>query len=199
MTRLRRALPLVLAIAAVASLPTRALARYEGDFNVFIGQKWLKQGDWEPVDQQPEIGLLLAFAPERSRIWFAIEVLASEKNGTTLSPLYGTVSIHASTQEYGIGVRKVWNAGATRPFLGGGGCLIESSVDLDAPGFRQSFGAGDYGAWIETGVTWRIGKHFNLGFDLRYSYADARYYNGFESIDVAVGGFHAGALLGYGW
>jgi hypothetical protein len=53
--------------------------------------------------------------------------------------------------------------------------------------------------WIESGVTWRIGAHLNLGFDLRYTEANGNFSAGTMPVKVSIGGFHAGMLIGYGW
>jgi hypothetical protein len=196
--RLRGVAPLLL-LAAAAVAPTAALARYEGNVNFFLGQKWLNTADWSPVDEQPELGVMLAFAPERSRVYFALDVLASRKSATTTSSIHGTLEVTGETREYDVGVRKVWKVGATHPFLGAGGCLIVSRVSVSSPTYSPSYGDEDYGVWVDGGVTWRIGDHFNLGFDLRVSTAHGTFDSSSPPVNVEVGGFHAGLLLGYGW
>jgi hypothetical protein len=196
--RLRGIVPLLVIVAAAAA-PTAALARYEGNVNFFVGQKWLNTSDWSPVDEQPELGVMLAFAPERSRVYFALDVLASQASTTATSSIHGTVDVTGETREYDVGVRKVWNVGTTHPFLGAGGCLIVSRLRYDSPTYSPSYGDENYGVWVDGGVTWRIGGHFNLGFNLRASLAHGRFDSATPPKDVEVGGFHAGMLLGYGW
>jgi hypothetical protein len=197
----RRAVILVLFVTAAAVASPRAWARYEGNVNFMIGQKWLKESEWSPVDHQPEIAILFAFAPERSPIYFAIDAMYSRDLQTMDTPLYGAVEVEGTTQEYSIGIRKVWNGNdrSTRPFLGAGGCMVISNLNLDSPALSRRVGDQSYGVWIEGGVTWRLGKHVNLGFELRYSTAAASFENLGQPIDVEAGGFHAGALIGYGW
>lgn len=191
--------PLVLLVAAAATASTAAHARYEGNLNFFVGQKWLNSSDWEPVAEQPELGVMLAFAQERAPVYFAIDVLASKKKSTMTTASDGPVEVTGETLEYAIGVRKVWHAGKTHPFVAAGGCLIVSRMRFDVPTYSPNFGDQDYGVWIEAGVTWRIGAHFNLGFDLRASTAQAKYDDVSPPVEKQVGGFHAGLLLGYGW
>jgi hypothetical protein len=188
------------AFAALAAGPAVS-ARYEGNVNLFVGQKWMKEGEWAPVDQQTEIGVMFAFAPERSPIYFAIDATASRDSQTVSTPLYGPVDVAGKTEEYSIGIRKVWNGNgrATRPFIAAGGCLAKASIDFDGNGLQEHAGDSAYGVWLEAGITWRIGGHFNLGFDLRYSTASASLDELGAPIDVEAGGFHAGALIGYGW
>lgn len=183
----------------VAASASPALARYNGNLNFFAGQKWMKTSDWEPVEEQPEIGIMFAFGIERAPVHFALDVLGSQKTETVDSPFLGPVDVKATTREYAIGVRKVWTPGVTRPFIGAGGCMVMVDLDFDAPGFHQSFGDNAYGLWIEGGVTWRIVKHMNLGLDVRYSRADAKFTRNGLPADVTAGGLHTGLLIGYGW
>lgn len=189
----------LLVVAAIGAAPSAAWARYEGNFNLFAGQKWLNHGDWAPVDEQPELGLSLAFGEERAPIHFALDVLASRESADAVSPLYGPVRVKASTTEYSMGVRKIWKRGATRPFLGAGGCLIDVRLGLDSALGSPQYSDRAYGVWIEGGIFWRVAGHLNLGLDVRYSKADARLHAAAASFDVAAGGLHAGALIGYGW
>jgi hypothetical protein len=188
--RLGRLAPVVLLAGAAFAAPTAALARYEGNVNFLVGQKWLNTADWQPVDTQPELGIMLAFAPERAPIYFALDVLASQKT---------TGEITGETREYDVGVRKVWNAGRTHPFLGAGGCLIVSRLRSNSPTSGYSYGDENFGVWVDAGVTWRLGDHFNLGFDVRVSTAHATFASTNPPVEAATGGFHAGILLGYGW
>jgi hypothetical protein len=185
------------AVVIVASTP--AAARYHGNLNLFVGEKLLDKHDWEPVDQQPELGLMLAFGIEHAPVHFAMDILYSKADEIVDSSFAGPVDITAKSREYALGVRKVWELGPFRPSLGAGGCLIAVDLDYDAPGFHQSFGDNAYGLWIEGGVAWRLAGHLNLGLDVRFSHADARFTRNGLPIDVAAGGLHAGLVVGYGW
>jgi hypothetical protein len=187
------------ALCAWLAAISPASARYHGDLNVFAGEKWMNTNDWEPVDQQQDFGIMLAFGIEHAPVWFALDVFGSEASDTVDSPFLGPVDVKATSREYSIGIRKVWEPGVTRPFLGAGGCMIAVDLDYNAAAFHQKFGDNAYGLWIEGGVTWRIVKHMNLGLDVRYSRADAHFTRNGLPVDVAAGGLHAGLLIGYGW
>lgn len=197
--RLGRFAPVLLLVGAAAAAPTAALARYEGNVNFVVGQKWLNSSDWQSVDTQPELGVMLAFAPERAPIYFAMDVLASQKSTTTTSSAGDRVDVEGETREYDVGVRKVWRSGSVHPFLGAGGCLIVSRLRMDSATSSTHYGDENFGVWVDGGVTWRIGAHFNLGFNLRVSTAHATFASTDPQVEAATGGFHAGLLLGYGW
>jgi len=185
------------ALALVGSTP--AAARYHGNLNFFAGEKFLDKNDWEPVDQQTEFGLMLAFGIEHSPVHFAMDVLFSGADETVDSPILGHVDVTARSREYALGVRKVWDRGTFHPLVGAGGCLIAVDLDFDAPGFHPSYSDNAYGLWIEGGLMWRLAGHLNLGLDVRYSHADARFTRNGVPVDVAAGGLHGGVLIGYGW
>ena len=188
-----------LILAGAAAAPGRALARYEGNVNLFVGEKILSKGDWEPVDQQPEIGVALAFGIERAPVHLAIDLFASRKSDTVDVPGLGPADVSARTREFSLGIRKVWTPGHFRPFVGAGGCIVNVDLTVEAPGFHQSNQDNAYGVWVEGGLMWRLGGHVNLGLDARYSHADASFTRNGLPTDVAAGGFHAGLIVGYGW
>jgi len=196
--RLTRFAPLALAVLAVLAATDDAQARYKGDLNLFVGQLWLNNGDWSPVDEQPEFGLMLAFGEERAPVHFAIDVFASSKEVGNTDPM-GNGRVKGTSREIAIGVRKVWDQTATRPHLGAGATAIGVSEDLDYPFGRETNEDRAYGAWVDLGVSWRLASHLNLGIETRYSYALATVGSGSSGREVTAGGIHLGLLIGYGW
>lgn len=193
----RYALPLLLTVSALFGV-SAAQARYEGDLNLFVGQKWLNHADWAPVDEQRQFGLLLAFGEERSPVHFSLDAFVSKDDAELVDPFVDG-PVRGSSAELGIGVRKVWRRGATRPFLGGGAGVVRVREDFDGPSGPVAYKDVGYGAWIEAGVMWRLAGHLNLGIEARCSRSNVDLGSGFVVRDVPAGGFHAGVLLGYGW
>jgi len=196
--RLPRLASGVLAIVAILAATDDAQARYHGDLNLFLGQLWLNDGDWSPVDEQPELGLMLNFGEERVRIHFAIDLFASSKTASTTDPV-GNPIVKGASHEIAIGVRKVWDEHVTRPHLGAGVTAIGVSEQLHGPFGLQTNEDRAYGAWVDVGVSWRLATHLNLGLEARYSYAPATVGAGSSAREVNIGGVHLGLLIGYGW
>jgi hypothetical protein len=196
--RLSRFGPLVLAVASIVAAAPGAQARYVGNLNVFVGYDWLNQGEWSPVDQQKEWGLMLGFAEERAPIHFVVDVFASKDNLDDANPAPGT-RVRSSSTQLAIGVRKVWDRTVTRPHLGAGADILEVKEEIAYPYGPVNNEDRAYGAWVDFGVTWRLAGHLNLGLESRYTYATANLGQGSLSRDVAAGGFHLGVLIGYGW
>jgi len=190
---------LLLAAALVLAAAGEISARYEGNLNVFAGQKWLRSGDWAPVDRQDQIGLMLAFGEERAAIHFAIDAFLA-KGELSDPPSTPNALIGGSSAEFAIGVRKVWELGATRPHVGAGANVVgvdeERRVGTSGTVTNEDRG---YGVWVDAGVTWRIASHLNLGIEARYSSVRAALGEGTIPRDVDAGGAHVGLLIGYGW
>ncbi len=194
---IRRCLPAAIAVL-VAVAP--AFGRSEGTLDVFLGSKWLRVGDWEPVERQPEAGILLAFAQERAPVRFAIEIVASHGSANTTDPVAGPGRMTGSTIEYGVGIRKEWGRGLFRPRVASGGALVEARVERETQGsvvFRRDHTG--IGLWVAGGFALRIARHFDLGLELRYSKSTVDLGQGFEELQVEAGGFHGGLALGFGW
>ena len=198
MLRSTRYAAFVVAAAWVLLATTDAQARYRGDFNLFVGQAWLKRGDWAPVDQQPELGLMLNFGEERAPIHFVLDAFVSTDEVSRSAPT-GSRRLKGTSHEFAIGVRKVWDQAATRPHLGAGATAIGLSQELDGPFGLVTNEDRAYGAWVDLGVSWRLASHLNLGIEARYSYALATLGSGSSGREVAAGGIHLGLLVGYGW
>lgn len=98
----------------------------------------------------------------------------------------------ADISELDLGVRKFWDQGPLfHPFAGGGIALVAAE--------RQSLGIeydGDgAGLWLDAGISLAVTTHFNVGAELRYSWAEVDL--GPERINT--GGVTAGALFGFRW
>lgn len=193
-----RIIPLA-AVAAVLALGAgRAEARYHGDLNLFVGQKWLTQSDWDPVAEQPELGLMLAFGDERISIHFALDAYYAKDEVDNPNPAVDA-RVKGTSGELSIGVRKLWDLGATRPYLGGGASIVTVREDFDGPSGPFTKDDRGYGGYFQAGVFWRLAGHLNLGIEARYCKVDVELGDPFLPQNVDAGGFHAGLLIGYGW
>ena len=195
---MRAAARAVLAASLLAAAaPAAAL---EGNVNVFAGQKWFADTDWEPIETQPEFGLQLAFGQLRAPIHFAVDVFYAHDDATVDQPGVGTTKVEGGTTEYAVGVRKVFRRQASvHPHLGGGASLVAGDVTTESPAGRVQVDDSEFGFWVDGGVTWRLGAHLNLGVEVRYSRVKLEFGDVFLENQVPAGGFHAGALVGFGW
>lgn len=169
--------------AMVLLAPTSTLAA--GTLHLLYGQKKL-ESDWEPLDTQDVIGLELTFGLERS-VGIAIDYFYSEDDGT-----YGDSRIEAMTKELDAGVRCLFRRQKkVQPFIGGGLAFNHGSIKVDTTGLEDEA----LGLWLAGGVVFRVGRHFDLGLDLRGSTAKVK----IAGVDLDAGGVYAGVLLGVRW
>ncbi len=196
--RQTRFAPFALAVVSVLAVTDAAQARYRGDLNLFVGELWLRNGDWSPIDEQPELGLMLNFGEERAPVHFAIDLFSSKKQFTNNDSVPND-RVEGTSRELAMGVRKVWDEAVTRPHLGAGAAIISVSEELTGPSGSSKKEDRAYGAWVDLGMSWRVAAHLNLGIEARYSYALATLGSGSTGREVAAGGIHLGLLIGYGW
>lgn len=215
----------IMALALVAAASPRA-ARAETNINFLLGMKFLDKDDWPVGDNQGEFGIQTTFGPEKWPVSIAIDAFGSghvEEGVTFGDNIKLGQDLMQSTYELDVGVRKIWQVGKARPFVGGGLAIVSgrqeaylaSAIDIpdipglpDLPDFGTIIDPGDLalgpivyetdaspGFWIDGGIFWRLTKRFNLGLEARYSQAELD----LLERGVQAGGAHFGLLLGWGW
>ena len=193
-------LVLTVSLCLVPTLGICDSTGWTGNFNLFLGWKILDESDWAPVDQHEEIGLRLDFKQKSWPVSIAIDYLKSKdsKLGPLVLPVTGTSSdkVEGETSEIDLGVRKIWNTSPKfRPFVGGGIAFIKGEFDFQSGITHITDDDTGTGIWLDAGMYWIFGGHFNLGVDLRYSWAEVT----LLGVDANAGGWHFGMIFGYHW
>ena len=176
----------------IAFLMLMALnAHASGNVNFLLGTKNLDSDDWAPFDEQAAFGVLIDFKGQNWPISMAIDILGSLDKETISG-----IEFEASTSEFDIGIRKIWEVygSSIRPFIGGGIAFINGELKATNVG-PVTFDDDGTGFWINGGVYWTLGQHFNIGLQARYSRAEIT----ILGIDGEAGGTHAAVMLGYHW
>lgn len=188
----------LLVIGGVCILPPPSQAQgWTGNVNALIGTKMLDDDDWEPVEEQDQLGVLVDFRPTAWPVNLAIDLLRSQDDASFGS----AVGVDVEITEVDFGVRKHWDRSSLfRPYIGGGLAYVSADLEVSVslPPFgsdSETFDDSAFGLWVNGGVYWSIRNAFNIGIDLRYSDADVS----FAGVDANAGGVHAGLLLGYHW
>jgi hypothetical protein len=180
-------LPLVAASLFLLFLgnPTAAHAS-AGAVHVFVGQKFLDEDDWEPIDTAFEVGIDASLGGDDWPVWINVGLFsASDEDDIDIDE-----EIEATTTEFSLGINKTWTRNQFRPFLAGGLALVNTDVEVRTPGVIEEFDDDGTGLYAQGGGYWRIGNSFNLGGMLRYSVF---------SDDFEGGGLHVGLIAGFGW
>jgi hypothetical protein len=116
--------------------------------------------------------------------------LKSDDDETT-SILGPPLKVEGETTEIDIGIRKIYeNSPTMRPYIGGGLAFINGEFGIAGLISEDDDGVG---IWIDAGLYWTLAKHFNIGFDIRYSWAEITLFG----VDANAGGLHAGLIFGY--
>jgi opacity protein-like surface antigen len=162
-----------------------------GNLNLLLGQKSM-DGDWDPVDDQGEIGVLFDYRERNWPISLAVEILGSSDDKS-----YSNGDVEGSTTEICIGVKKIWDIRnfPLKPFVGGGVAYINAEIDDNYPAVSYSDDDSAIGFWLEGGFYATLSQHFNLGLILRISRAEVTLFGD----DMEAGGDHIGLILGYHW
>ena len=161
--------------------------QWRGGLLLFYGQKAMGH-DWQPVEYQDAVGSQITAGPARWPIAFALDHLRSGEESSAEGERF-----KGKTEEWGVGVRKVWESGIRRTYIGGGAAFLEAKLTLPESGRSDS--DSSFGPWMGGGVFWRIGNYWGLGFFGRYSWGKVTVFD--ESRQA--GGPQAGFLVGWGW
>jgi len=206
--------------AVVVMLVTVPGVSAETNINFLLGAKALDSEDWDPGEGQGELAVMTTFGPEKWPVQIALDLLGTGTSDETFrqSTLEGSVrgfSLTQSTVEFDFGVRKIWQKGKARPFVGGGIASIWATQERllrSPPGFGGRdpflperpdilpFGVvsdtdNGVGGWIDGGIFWRLTRRFNLGLEARLSGAKVT----LHGEEVQAGGSHFGLVLGFGF
>jgi len=208
MMSLRKAMLVALLVGLAGSV-----AMAGGEASLFFGQKEL-DGDFDPVDSQSEIGVVTSWDFDWP-VALAVDILQSSDDDTVVDSGYN-YDIDVDSMELNVGVRKFWGA-KIRPYAGGGLAWVELDGQLIVSGLAARGGIplpftvlddkdSDIGYYANVGVAFRLGRHFQVAVDVRYSDATAEIEvndpfggpsPGMMKFDS--GGTHYGALLGAHW
>lgn len=169
----------------------RGSEQWTGNVNLTLGGKYLESGDWDPVENQTELGVSFDF---RERSW-PVNLLVQYLGSSADETLHG-VDVKGQTSEFRLGIRKIFEPDAViRPFVGAGVASVWAKTRGEAGGFSVSDDDSALGIFVDGGVYFTLNRAFNLGAEVGYSTAQVD----FMGEDSEAGGAHAGLLLGYHW
>jgi opacity protein-like surface antigen len=191
--------PAALAMIVVAGLATSP-AQAGGNLNVLLGQKEQDQSfsDTESIQEQDMLGLMMDWGGEGWPVNIALDVMDSSKDSNDNE---FDVNVDGSTLAIDGGVR--WYFVKDRswePYIGGGVSYISAEVDTSGDSNDVEFDDSTVGYWVNGGIKWVIGEHFNLGGDVRYEKAELSVEDDLNNpVDIEAGGLGYAVLLGYRW
>lgn len=183
-------------IAALAVTPALA----GGNINALIGQRELDESysDTEDIQEQDMLGLMMDWGAEGWPVNIALDIISgsadSDDNEFNVNVDGSTLAIDGGVRWYFLKDRS-WE-----PYIGGGLAYISGEVDTDGESNDIEFDDSTVGYWLNGGIKWVIGEHFNLGGDVRWEKAELDVEDDLNNPqDIEAGGLGYAVLLGYRW
>jgi hypothetical protein len=139
-----------------------------GNVQFLIGQTYLSDF-WKPIDEPASFGIEVDFGPSRSLVHVAMGWSGSLDSGTVTTPYFGrTGHVAVGFLEFSAGflvhpVRK----GFVRPYFGAGALRVFASTDSGANAWNGGDSDQSFGFYGNVGLFFKVGDHFNIGFDGR--------------------------------
>src|SRR5262245_38327188 len=154
--------PMSLAVIAIAGLLATP-AHAGGNVNALLGEKNLDKdfSETENIQNQDMLGLMMDWGAEGWPINIALDVVDSSKD-THDNQL--DVKVDGSTLAIDGGIRWYFVKNrAWEPYVGGGASYISGKVDTSGQNNDLEFDDSTLGYWLNGGIKWVMGEHFNLG------------------------------------
>ncbi len=173
---------------------------WTGNINAFYGYKQINDSYFEnyEADDHSQLALMIDVGRTNWPFHIVVDRTSSHVNAivTTTFLVLGT-RVDVETDEFNIGLRKIWRPSERfRLYIGGG--LATSKVDyaLDRTLLtdREDSGSGS-GYWFGGGLYSTLAGYFNIGLDLRHSSVDVELFD--ETVDA--GGSSISFMMGYHW
>jgi hypothetical protein len=166
------ALSLTACAAQSSSAPVAAKEK-ENRIALYLGQRSLDKGDWEPVEDQPTIGLEFVHETADFPVGFEVGLMGSSDDDNV-----GGVDLTGSTGELYGGVRKTFGSDVVRPYVGAGLSYIDAKIEASGFGDEDDSSIAGY---IHGGVDFDITESFFLGVDLRFLFGSDLNIAGFDT------------------
>ena len=172
MTHPGRSIPLLLLLAACAATgpgqETYATAGPVQRAALYVGQRSLDEGDWEPVEDQATLGLEYSRENPASLVGWELGLLASQDDA---DERFGGIDFDfegSTTELYG-GVRKTFGDEEARvhPYVGGGLSLVNAKVEVKALGESEDEDDDSIAGYLHGGIAFDLTESFYAGVDLR--------------------------------
>jgi hypothetical protein len=156
-------------VIGLAFLAVAPLALAEGNADFLLGSRGLDKDFWEPLESQRVLGAAVDFGGKDRPANLAAGLYVTVGAETEDDLLLGSTDMIGAVSELSFGVLKTGKpAGSVRPFLGGEMANVGVAAEINPDRFPDQ---GDHdsslGAYLQGGVSWRLGSRFSIGVDTR--------------------------------
>ena len=179
-----------------------------GNANFILGSRGLDGDFWGETDSQGVFGVQVDFGPDKwpVKVALGLSVSAAESDdfGCVFcgiddhdGPILGARSLTSGVFEFSSGVLyQPRKERMTRPYVGGGLAFIGAGQEVSRGLVVVDDDDTTVGFYVNGGVTWRLGKRFNIGVDARVVTGTSLELFGKKG-DANYG--QLGLVLGWGW
>ena len=158
--------------AALLAASTASAVDMAGNVQFVIGQRYMSDDLWKPLDEPTVFGVEIDFAPASSPVHVALglQFAGDSGNATVEDPFLGaTGSVDSTLFEFSTGF--LWHPvkkAIVRPYLGAGALMMVAANDTTWGVFDDD-GESDqsFGFYGNAGLFFKVGDHFNIGIDGR--------------------------------
>jgi len=203
---------LLFTVMVLLAIPDSVKAdEWKGNINFLSGARVLSYSDWKTlaVEEQVLYGVDFDFTKESWPVSLLIGISGSTASSNLyLISYYGytlaTFDNETTTREFDVGARKYFNTDSNfMPYISAGIASIdvENTVTCTS-GCFGSFSLSDSsaGVFLDGGLMWRLGWHFNLGLDLKVlTGTSIQYVSNGVPFDIDADYRQAALILGYGF
>lgn len=144
--------------------PTPRSSASVSNVTMLIGQRFLDEDDWEPLDEQTVFGVEFDRYGPYDPVGFEIGFSYAEDSGNV-----GAVDLDSEVWEIYAGPRKTFSLAEDRlhPYISAGASWSNAEVDGSLGNASGSVDDDAFGFYLRAGVYYTIGDGFNLGLDYR--------------------------------
>ena len=188
--------------AAFLAAGTASAEDMTGNVQFLIGQRYLSDDFWKPLDSPSNFGIEIDFAPVSSPVHVALGVIVAAESGTATvtTPFFGETSGSIDTRFFEFSAGFLWHPvkkAIVRPYLGAGALTLTAANSSDWGIFSSNSDSDQsFGFYGNAGIFFKVGDSFNIGLDGRIV----------RGTKITLGGLEGDAdyeqvnmLLGFSW
>lgn len=184
-------LPLLLAAPLLAA---SQLAQAAVNINATVGSRQLDEDLWAPLEDQPTFGVMADISLGKLPLYATVALQASAATEDDYDFDYT-----ASVVDLSAGLKIMPRIGRFRPYLSAGIASVGASFEAESNSWNYwdvDDSDSSFGHYVNGGMLFRIGRHLNVGVDLRWvGGTDVTLFGVKGDADSFVGS----AVVGYGW
>jgi len=152
------------ACAAISGAPEPKSGATVSNVTMLIGQRFLDEDDWSPVDEPTTFGVEFDSYGPFDPVGFEVGFSYAEDSGDVSG-----IDLETETWEIYAGARKTFSLAENRlhPYLAAGAPWSNAELDASIGGASADIDDDAFGFYLRAGAYYTFGEGFNVGLDYR--------------------------------